>query len=286
MRKVFNFSIGDIAISLENLTKEKYIVNNPVKSFLSQKSSRIDISLCLCQKLPNSHLYRKAVFKAKDSWSLYKINTDKGHTKYFIKTTASDAVFSDDFRHASVRLKGRRLAGSIVNYPLDEIAIISSLSGGRGIMVHAAGIVRNNKAYLFAGASGAGKSTITSFFRKEKNTLILSDDRIIIRNKNRRLFAYGTPWHGEAKTYSPGHAPLGGIFFLAKSPENRIRVLSSREAACRLITAGFIPFWNRDSVAFSLCFCHKAGQRCPAFELGFFPDKNIIKFLENEVFLP
>ncbi len=85
-----------------------------------------------------------------------------------------------------------------LEYPLDELLILHLLAKGRGVEVHACGVVDPaGQGYLFAGQSDAGKTTIARLWQKVEGMTVLSDDRIILRNIEGRLWMYGTPWHGE-----------------------------------------------------------------------------------------
>src|SRR5207237_1133299 len=71
---------------------------------------------------------------------------------------------------------------SPLEYPLDELLITNWLSCGRGVEVHACGLVdRESGGHLFLGHSGAGKSTTTLLWKKLRDVRVLSDDRIILR---------------------------------------------------------------------------------------------------------
>ncbi len=53
----------------------------------------------------------------------------------------------------------------------------------------------------------AGKSTIADFFA-EREALILSDERIIIRNIADRFMIHGTPWVGSGNYATNDRSPL------------------------------------------------------------------------------
>src|SRR5947207_3624274 len=52
-----------------------------------------------------------------------------------------------------------------LDYPLDELVWVHSLARGRGVELHACGVLdAAGRAYVFAGQSGAGKSTTARFW--------------------------------------------------------------------------------------------------------------------------
>ncbi len=76
-----------------------------------------------------------------------------------------------------------------LEYPLDELLILHLLAKGHGVEMHACGVVDPaGQGYLFAGQSGAGKTTIARLWQKVGGMTVLSDDRIILRNQEGRLW--------------------------------------------------------------------------------------------------
>ncbi len=170
-----------------------------------------------------------------------------------------------------------------LEHPLDELLIANLLSQKRGLLMHACGVVYKRKGFLFAGISGAGKSTTARLWQKTKQAKILNDDRIIIRKRNSRFWIYGTPWHGDAGVYSTASAPLEKIFFLKKSSSNHLRRLDPLEAVSRLLVCAFPTFWDKQGMKYSLSFCQDLAQNCAALEFGFLPHESAVKFLTNNL---
>ncbi len=109
----------------------------------------------------------------------------------------------------------------------------------RGLLLHASGLVRGNRAYVFPGESGAGKTTIV---RHSSGMAVLSDEVVAVRlNGNRDApVAFGTPFYGDWGR--PGEeidAPIQGLFFPVKATANRLEPLSSSETLTRLLRCIF-----------------------------------------------
>ena len=97
------------------------------------------------------------------------------------------------------------------------------------MLMHAAVIEYEGKAYAFTAKSGTGKTTHISLWEKvygDKVTIVNGDKPLIRRREKdgkTEFIAYGTPWSGkEGKNTNTG-APLAGICILERSPENYIR---------------------------------------------------------------
>jgi hypothetical protein len=64
----------------------------------------------------------------------------------------------------------------------------------KGFLVHAAGLAGGEKGYLFAGRSESGKTTTA---RKAVDFQVLSDELVIIREIEDRIWIYSSPFKGE-----------------------------------------------------------------------------------------
>jgi len=167
-----------------------------------------------------------------------------------------------------------------LEYPLDELLFINFLSLGRGVEVHACGLVDSNgNGHLFLGQSTAGKTTMARLWEHDLGVTILSDDRIILRKIDNQIWMYGTPWHGEAGFAAPTRAALNKVYFLRKGMENQISPLKEAESASRFFACCFPLFYNRDAVDFTLRFFDDVAKNVPCYELSFLPDKSTVDFL-------
>lgn len=168
-----------------------------------------------------------------------------------------------------------------LEYPLDELLMINLLARGRGVEIHGCGVIdRDGAAYLFAGQSGAGKSTIARVWQEE-GAAILSDDRVVLRVRDDRVWVYGTPWHGEADFASPASAPLGRLFFLEHGATNGARPMRAAAAAARLLTCSFPPFYDEAGLDFTLRLLADVVERIPCVELTFTPDAGVVDFVRG-----
>jgi hypothetical protein len=165
-----------------------------------------------------------------------------------------------------------------LEYPLDELLMTNLLARGRGVEVHACGVLdAEGRGHLFLGQSGAGKSTMARLWQRQGT--VLSDDRIILREVDKRLWIYGTPWHGEAEFAYPVRAPLTGLFFLRQGQSNTLTPQRSVEAVARLFACSFPPFYSRELLDFTLRFLEQVVKSIPCYELMFVPDERVVDFL-------
>lgn len=162
-------------------------------------------------------------------------------------------------------------------YSIDSVLrIVHTLVLARegGFLLHAASAVRDGRAFLFSGVSGAGKTTISRL--APADATLLTDEISYVRRVDGGYHACGTPFAGElARVGENVSAPIAGLFFLAKGQENRLEPVSAGEAARSLLRN--ILFFADDSEMVKLIFrsaCEFV-ERVPAQRLTFFPDQRV-----------
>lgn len=143
-----------------------------------------------------------------------------------------------------------------------------------GFLLHAASAIRNGKAFLFAGVSGAGKTTISSLAPPDAD--LLTDEISYVRKQHAGYVAFGTPFTGELDQAGENvSAPIAALYFLAKGDENRIDRIASAEAARALLAN--ILFFAEDEELVQSTF-HSAFEfvsRVPVMQLTFVPDARV-----------
>jgi hypothetical protein len=171
-----------------------------------------------------------------------------------------------------------------VRYPLDQLLLMNHLAPRGGVILHSAGVVRDGAGMAFAGASRAGKSTLTRLFQEHApGVRLLSDDRVIMRRKDGIFWMYGTPWPGEAGIAANESADLHALFFLTKASRNHIRSLSPAQAARRLFPVVSCPWYDRERLPGVLDTCERLVTSVPCFELQFTPTPEMVSMFEDFV---
>lgn len=237
----------------------------------------------------------KKLFDSGGPWQLFKAN---GGFRFQFTSPVSGplpyklAWFDREFTHGEVCVHRTYIPpGRVVyplEYPLDELLLIHLLAAGRGVEVHACGVVDSSgQGYLFAGQSGAGKTTMARLWQKAKGAagagelIVLSDDRIVLRYQAGRFWMYGTPWHGEAELCSPARAPLKGVYLLCHGRHNKLVPLRRSATAARLVACSFPLFYDPSGLDFTLGFFDRLVQAVPCYELSFAPDERVIALVRS-----
>jgi len=129
-------------------------------------------------------------------------------------------------------------------YALDSllrILLTALLLPRRGFLLHAATVARDNRAYVFTGRSGAGKSTVASL---SPEGTVFTDEISLLRAApshtqsplDDRWDAYSTPFWGEFRAAgSNRRLPLAGVYSLCQAAEDRVERLTLKEAVRTLL---------------------------------------------------
>lgn len=115
----------------------------------------------------------------------------------------------------------------------------------QGVILHSAGVVSEGNGFVFFGASGAGKTTI-SRLSLDGGRRVLSDDlnAVCLTSEGPRIEKL--PFCGESALVAPGaaSAPLRALYRLEKGARNTLRRLGRAEALASLLACSPGPNVN------------------------------------------
>jgi hypothetical protein len=142
-----------------------------------------------------------------------------------------------------------------------------------GFLLHAASAVRNGRAFLFSGVSGAGKTTLSRLAPPDAR--VLTDEMSYVVKEAKGYRACGTPFAGElARIGENISAPIAGLFFLEKSGQNRLLEVEPGVALAKLMRN--ILFLANDADLVSRVFQAAVDfvSLVPAHSMQFTPDSS------------
>ncbi len=162
-------------------------------------------------------------------------------------------------------------------YSLDSVLrIVHTLLLARegGFLLHASSAIRNGRAFLFSGVSGAGKTTMARLAPPDAR--LLTDEISYITRNAKGYQAFGTPFAGDlGRAGENVQAPVEVLYLLAQGPENSIESLGTAEAVRRLLEN--ILFFAKDPELVQQVFqsaCEFVA-RVPVRQLTFVPDARV-----------
>lgn len=151
------------------------------------------------------------------------------------------------------------------------------------IPVHTSTIVCKDRAVLFLGESGTGKSTHTHLWRENiEGAHLLNDDSPIIRSS---AVAYGSPWSGKTPCYRNLHYPIAAIVRLSQAPHNRMRRLSALEALGALLPSCPPSFAYDEELQDAICeTLSKLISTVPVYHLECLPNAEAAQLSYSTIF--
>ena len=141
-----------------------------------------------------------------------------------------------------------------------------------GLLVHSAGVMVDGEGYLFPGASGHGKSTLSRISLRE-GRVVLSDDGNALWRKQGRTQVQALPFGGELRDLEKPvlSFPLRTVAALRKGSGNGLTVRSRAQATALLFSCA--PFVNGDPLRQERLFSNidrlldGVSSRCLTFHL-------------------
>jgi hypothetical protein len=174
-------------------------------------------------------------------------------------------------------------------YSIDAVLrIVHTLMLARqgGFLLHSASAIRNGKAFLFAGVSGAGKTTISRL--APADAILLTDEISYVRKldsgQNEGYVAFGTPFTGElAKLGENTSAPVAALYLLAKAKdkdkdkdhENRIDPVTAADAGRELLANMLFFAEDQELVHGAFQAACDFVDGVPVYRLTFTPDARV-----------
>lgn len=167
--------------------------------------------------------------------------------------------------HAEVRLDSFQAENQADYFLRVCLALLAYQAGG--LLVHAAGIVHQGRAFLFFGPSGSGKTTAA---RCSPPDAVLNDDLVLLLPAKTGWRAFGTPFSNPTQVPPRADsAPAAALLRLVQSKEVRLSPLGWGQALAELLVSA--PVLNASPFP-PLDRCQQILADLPVYSLYFLPD--------------
>ena len=148
-----------------------------------------------------------------------------------------------------------------------------------GFLLHSASAIRNGKAFLFAGVSGAGKTTMARL--APPDATLLTDEISYVRKQDEGYVAFGTPFTGElAKLGENTSAPVAALYLLAQGTQNRIDPVAGADAGRELLANMLFFAEDQELVHWAFQAACDFVHRVPVYRLTFMPDARVWEMIQ------
>ena len=233
----YDFSLAGLRIKL--CTPREITISQSLRPFLTapQKKTDCTVTVQLTSTLPP--ISEGGVWHAAQYFLPNRV--------FHCQGVEGKAFAVTDFSEKDVKISVQNAYASCVSGSegiFHRIGLETLLLKYHGLLLHASLIDFENKAIVFAGASGVGKSTQADLWHKTLGANILNGDRTALR-KDGGWIAYGCPYAGTSGIYKNAHAPLKAIVVLAQGEENCLKRLSPQEALGLLYPEFSLHRWER-----------------------------------------
>lgn len=159
---------------------------------------------------------------------------------------------------------------------------VHHLTAAGGFLLHASWIRIGEKAVLFTGPSGVGKSTQAALWEKHRGAELINGDRAAVFPTPGGAEVRGIPYCGSSGVAKNETMPLAAVVCLSQAPVTSITPLKGARAFQRLWQECCINIWNGEDIESCTQWVSDVVSRVPVFNLTCTPDLSAVLVLEQE----
>jgi len=213
----------------------------------------------------------------KGAWSLDSININKEKALEKKLSRGARSFFFDD--PVRIDLKNKRITRfhsndthlrPAINDRLITYAYSQALAPGNGMLLHASAVVKDKRAFLFFGRSGAGKSTTAALSEKHK---VIGDDVVAVKRSRGSYCVFPTPWKQAPFTKGAERvrAEVKAFFFIRKSSRISFKHVRPEEALKRMLYSHihFLCYTRRPLLDAIFATASGFASAIPAYDMEF-----------------
>ena len=144
--------------------------------------------------------------------------------------------------------------------------IAEQMAAHDGFLAHGAVIALEGCAYMFCAPSGTGKTTHLRLWQAlYPDAVVINGDKPLIRQKDGKMYAFGTPWAGKEGLQTNAGAPLCGICVLSRAKQNSMTPIARDKVMAAIAPHVYFP--TDQSAAQTLSLLAALSSTVPVFSL-------------------
>lgn len=245
-------------------TGEKEVEETVIKT--ENRQDAADLTLELIEHVPESHQNGNILIRNKD---LTVCAWEEGYVLWFpaLKNIYEIWMEADgSFACIYYRLPMTEEEQDSLFLAIRPVFLFLAQKKGMFVL-HSASLLYLEKAWLFSGPSGMGKSTHTALWKKLFDTPFLNGDLNLIGKEGDQFVVYGIPWCGTSEIFTVEKKELGGIVLLEKAPEDKIVSLTKEQKTLRVMQRMISPPWTAGLMKKNLAFAEEIANEKPVYFL-------------------
>jgi hypothetical protein len=162
-------------------------------------------------------------------------------------------------------------------YPLSPLLWHNLVVNNEAIMIHASGVFDGEEGRIFSGFSGVGKSTMAKLWNS-KGSLVINDDRLIIRKKKDGYWMYNTPmYYPDAYKKSRLHH----VYLPYHHSEFSVTKLEGIQGVARMMAFIIQHGYNQKNQDAYFQFVSDLMTTLPICQLGVVPIQEVVDFIQS-----
>lgn len=125
------------------------------------------------------------------------------------------------------------------------------------VALHSVSVLYEDKAWLFSGSSGTGKSTHATLWKEYLEVPTINGDLNLLAYKDDRFVIHGIPWCGTSEIFDTKTYELGGIILLKQAPRDYIKELTADERILLISQRLISPNWTKELFDINMSYVEK-----------------------------
>lgn len=147
------------------------------------------------------------------------------------------AAATEDDRKSEKSFEGEEFTESVYESIAVYRKVGERLPYHNAFVMHGASVAYRGKGYIFTAPSGTGKSTHIKLWMDNlgEQVTVVNGDKPVLRRTDDGFEVCGTPWAGKEGWKNNIKVPVGGICFITRGKENKIKRINPQDAFLRMI---------------------------------------------------